>query len=391
MRQIPGTLRKRSAGKRAHSFVQALIFLASLCLALLVLWEIFETLVLPRKIDRKFRVTRYYYLSAWRAWYFLSDRVAQPKRRAALLSIFGPFSLLGLFVVWGVSLALAFALMNWSINSSFKLPDGEGPGFGLDLYMSGTTLTTLGLGDVTPRSPAARFATVVEAGLGLALVALVISYLPALYQAFSWREVEISLLDARAGSPPSATELLRRSARGGCPQSLTRFLADWERWCAEIMESHISYPVLCYFRSQHTNQSWVTALTAILDTCALCVACLEHDSSSQANLTFAMGRHAVVDITQVFHREPSTNMPQRLSREGFRSIWADLGKHGYKLHSEEESWGRLDQMRRLYEPYVVTLSHHLRMELAPWTHPEGVKDNWVATKWQRVGQSSIIE
>ncbi len=361
--------------------MQALIFVSSLCLALLVLWEIFETIVLPRKIDRKFRLTRYYYLSTWRAYCFVSDRVARPKRRAAFLSIFGPLSLLGLFMVWGVSLIFAFALMNWSMQSSFKPPDGEALTFAVDLYVSGTTLTTLGLGDVTPRSPAARLVTVVEAGLGLGLVALVIGYLPALYQAFSRREMEISLLDARAGSPPSATELLYRSARGR-HEGLEELFADWERWCAEVMESHISYPVLCYFRSQHTNQSWVAATTAILDACALCIACLEHEALAQAHLTFAMGRHAAVDITQVFHQEPSMNMPERLSRESFQTICNDLRRYDLKLLPEEESWNRLADMRRLYEPYVFTLSRHLRMDLPPWTHPAGIKDNWVATKWE---------
>lgn len=347
-----------------------------------MLWEIFETLVLPRKIDRKFRVTRYYYLATWRAYCLLSDRVVHPKRRASFLSIFGPLSLLGLFVVWGVALIFAFALMNWSIHSSFKLSSGERLGFAMNLYVSGTTMSTLGLGDVTPLSFAARFATVIEAGLGLGLVALVISYLPALYQAFSRREVEISLLDARAGSPPSATELLIRSAGRGNPEGFQKLLVDWERWCAEIMESHISYPVLCYFRSQHTNQSWVAAITSVLDTCALCIACLEQEPNSQAHLTFAMGRHAVVDITQVFHQQPSTNMSERLTRESFQTVCDELRQIKLFVCAEEDCWTRLEEMRRLYEPYLVTLSRHLRMELAPWIHPTGVKDNWVATRWK---------
>lgn len=354
--------------------------------ALLVLWEIFETIVLPRKIDRRFRLTRYYYLIGWSVCCFFADRIGgKLKLRTALLSIFGPFSLLGLFVVWGASLVFAFALMDWSIHSPFRLPDGDERSFAMDLYASGTTITTLGLGDVTPRSPAARLETVVEAGLGLGLVALVIGYLPALYQAFSRRELEISLLDARAGSPPAAIELLRRSARNELRRGLERLLADWERWCAEIMESHISYPVLCYFRSQHTNQNWLTAITAILDTCAFLMACLEHESNAQAHLTFAIGRHAVVDITQVFQRRPSADVPERLSRIDFKAVCDDLRQHGLMLQPEEESWKRLAELRHLYEPYVLVLSQHLRSELAPWTHPAGVKDNWVATKWQSTG------
>lgn len=365
--------------------MQPFIFVLAVGIALLVLWEIFETIVLPRKIDRKFRMTRYFYLATWRGCCFLSDRIWRPKLRSAILSIFGPFSLLGLFVVWGISLVFAFALMNWSMHSPFRLPNGDALSFALDLYASGTTMTTLGLGDVIPRSPAARLATVIEAGLGLGLVALVISYLPALYQAFSRREVEISLLDARAGSPPSAAELLRRSVSSGHPQNLEKLLAGWERWCAEIMESHISYPVLCYFRSQHANQNWVTAITAVLDTCAFHIACLNRESSCQAQLTFAMARHAVVDITQVFHRKPSTDMPDRLSQAGFRTVCDDLRQVGMVLCSDEKCWDRLEDLRRLYEPYIVTLSRHLRMDLAPWTHPAGVKDNWVATKWQSAG------
>ncbi len=368
--------------------MQSFIFVLAVGLAVLVLWEIFETIVLPRKIDRRFRVTRYYYLAVWSGCCFLSDRIARPKLRASILSIFGPLSMLGLFAVWGISLMFAFALMNWSIHSAFKAPDGEAPGFVLDLYASGTTITTLGLGDVTPRSPVARLATVIEAGLGLGLVALVIGYLPTLYQAFSRREVDISLLDARAGSPPSAAELLRRSIIDGRPGGLEVLLADWERWCADIMESHISYPVLCYFRSQHTNQNWVTAITAVLDTCAFCITCLEHPSRAQARLTFAIARHSVVDITQVFHKRPSADVPERFSRKNFKTVCDDLRKIGFNLCSEEESWNRLEDMRRLYEPYVATLGSHLRMDLAPWTHPAGVKDNWVATKWQSAGTAA---
>jgi hypothetical protein len=337
---------------------------------------------LPRKVDRRFRLTRHYYACAWGAYCFFSERVVRPKSQSTFLSIFGPFSLLGLFAVWGISLLFAFALMNWSIHASFKPPEGDELTFPLYFYMSGTTLTTLGLGDVIPRSPVARLITVIEAGLGLGFVALVIAYLPVLYQAFSRREAEISLLDARAGSPPAAAELVRRSARRGRSEGLEKFLEDWERWCSQIMESHISFPVLCYFRSQHTNQSWVTAITAILDTCALCLACLEPESNPQAQLTFAIGRHAVVDITQVFHKEPSTNMPERLSYESFLSIREALREHNLKLCPEDESWDKLQEMRRLYEPYVFTLSRHLRMDVAPWTHPAGVKDNWVTTKWR---------
>src|SRR5262249_35490875 len=145
----------------------------------------------------------------------------------------------------------------------------------------------------------ARVLVVTESGLGFGFLALVISYLPVIYQAFSRREVNIVLLDARAGSPPTAAELLRRHAGADGVEPLERLLGDWERSTADILESHVSYPVVAYFRSQHTNESWLAALTAILDACSLLLSCVENTSSRQARLTFAMCRHTVVDLAQL--------------------------------------------------------------------------------------------
>ncbi len=185
------------------------------------------------------------------------------------------------------------------------------------IYLSGTTLFTLGIGDVTPLNHWARDLVIIEAGTGLGFVAVVIGYLPVLYQAFSRREGSIALLDGRAGSPPTASELLRRHASDGGNDALVTLLAEWERWSAEMLESHISYPLLCYFRSQHDNQSWLSAITAILDTCAVLLSIVECSACRQARLTFAMARHTVVDLLLVFDMQPVA-MPKPAS-SGLRS------------------------------------------------------------------------
>jgi hypothetical protein len=177
-------------------------------------------------------------------------------------------------------------------------------GFYSDLYVSGTTIFTLGLGDVTPQNPWARTLVILEAGTGFGFLAAVMGYFPVLYGAFSRREVSISLLDARAGSPPTAAELMRRHSQQGAEQSLAVLLIEWERWSAELLESHISYPLLCYFRSQHNNQSWLSAITAILDTSALLISGVRSQEARQAQLTFAIARHALVDLTQIFSLRP---------------------------------------------------------------------------------------
>src|SRR5262249_40519937 len=169
---------------------------------------------------------------------------------------------------------------------------------------SGVTFFTLGYGDVSPIGSLGRFVAVVEAANGFGLLAIVISYLPILYQAFSNREASISLLDARSGSPSSAVELLRRHRAEDKLYDLDRLLGEWERWSAQLLESHLSYPVLCYFRSQHDNQSWLRALTTVLDTCALVMVGVEGGPVWQARMTFAIARHAVVDIAQIFKTNP---------------------------------------------------------------------------------------
>src|SRR6202047_2696596 len=274
-----------------------------------ILLEAFETIVLPRRVTRRFRLTRLYYRILWVPWRKLAHLVKSSKSREGFLSYFGPLSLLGLFALWAAMLIMGFGLLYFS-NARV---DQTHPTLEPCFYLSGTTFFTLGLGDVTPHTAAERVLAVCESGLGFGFLALVLSYLPVIYQAFSRREVAIVLLDARAGSPPTATELLRRHAGIHGLAALERLLRDWERWGAELLESHVSYPVLTYFRSQHNNESWLSALTAMLDTSALVISGAEGACQRQARLTFAMCRHAIVDLAQVFSAAPLAQAANRLS------------------------------------------------------------------------------
>src|SRR5436853_4610965 len=267
-------------------------------LVLVILWDAFQTIILARRVARTLRPTRAFYRLLWTPWRAAVTLLPRGNRRENVLMVFGPFSLLLLIALWALGLIVSFALLHWGLGSQLTGPDARS-GFGVDLYMSGTTFFTLGLGDVTPRTSLARGLTVLEAGMGFAFLALVIGYVPLISQAFSRREVSISMLDARAGSPPTAGQLLRRHFRDAS-EDLRELLRDWERWSAELLESHVSFPVLSYFRSQHDNQSWIGALTTILDVCALALTRLEDAPIPTARLTFAMARHAVVDLCAIF-------------------------------------------------------------------------------------------
>src|SRR5947199_5323934 len=246
-----------------------------------------------------------------------------------LLGIYGPLSLLALLTVWAASVVVGFALVHFALGSGIGHIT-EHSGFFTDLYYSGTTFFTLGLGDIAPLGAAARAVTVMEASIGFGMLALVIGYLPVLYQAFSRREVNISMLDARAGTPPTAVELLRRHQEANSLASLDDWLRDWEMWAADLMESHLSYPALCFFRSQHDNQSWLAALSTVLDTCSLVMIGIDGIPKWQAQLTFKMARHALVDISQIFNTSPAAvkHDGARLPKKDLETLRLTLSEHG---------------------------------------------------------------
>jgi len=363
-----------------------LIGLAGTALVVIVLWDVFETIVLPRRVTRRVRLTRLFYRACWSPWSAVCRIVRNGKRRETLLSVFGPLSILVLLTVWAVALLTAFAMVHWAIGSRIA---SSGPtGFFSDLYYSGTTFFTLGLGDVTPVGRAARAVTVIEASMGIGLLALVIGYLPVLYQAFSRREVNISMLDARAGTPPTAVELLRRHQEAHSLDSLHQLLRDWEGWAADLMESHLSYPVLCFFRSQHNNQSWLASLSTVLDTCSLVMVGIDGMAKWQAQLTFKMARHAIVDIAQIFNTSPLKHDAERLSDQDLARLRSILSDSGVMISSEPGDDGTLLDLRAMYEPYVEVLSRYLMMPLPGWLPKPRATDNWQTSAWENTPAAS---
>jgi len=263
--------------------------------------------------------------------------------------------------------------------------------FGKLIYHSGETFFTLGYGDITPTNALARALAVMEAGMGFAFLGVVIGYIPVVYSSFSAREIEISLLDARAGSPPSAAEFLSRL--GCCPDQavLDRIFRDWERWCAELLANQISYPVLVFFRSQHSNQSWLSALTVMLDVTSLVMTGVEGIHPDQAKLTFAMARHAAVDLAQVVNAEYSPRDVDRLTAADRTRLKTELAWRSVTLSDKADAPERLAELRAVYESYLHGLSRRLLMTLPPWIHKNRMKDNWQGGPWDRAIQARSLE
>ena len=360
---------------------------AGILLVLIVLWETFETIVLPRTVIRQVRLTRLYFLVTWRVFRAGIPRGTSSTSRESYLSMFGPLCLLGLILCWVLALITGFALMQLGLGSRTVSPTVH-PGFISDLYLSGTTFFTLGMGDVIPATGPARACSVCEAGVGLGFLAVVIGYIPVIYASFSRREAGISLLDARAGSPPAAGEMLARHAAGGNMDSLTPLLSTFEAWASDLMESHLSYPVVAYYRSQHDRESWVSALAAILDVCAIIEVGFENGGDWQralqwqARMTFAMARHAIVDLSLVFHVSPIAPPGDRLPTEEFERLRRRLAAAGLTLAGGANAEARLKKVRAQYEPYVGGLGDRLLMNLPPWTSDESALDNWQTSAWR---------
>jgi len=364
--------------------VRVFIFIAGLLLVLGTLLDAFETILLPRRINHRFRYSRLYYRTGWRLWRWVAAAWPPGRARESTLGMFGPLSLLGLFFSWVVSLVFGFAMMQWSVRGIqwINLPAAtQMTRFTSYLYYSGTTIFTLGLGDVIPMSRFSRMLTIAESGVGLGFLAIIISYLPVLYQAFSKRELSISLLDARAGSPPSCGELLLRLARDGRADSDDDLLREWEQWCAELLESHVSFPVLAYYRSQHANQSWLAALATMLDSCALLLTVAPARNNYRAQVTFGAARHAAVDIALIFLIRPQQDHQPRLSPEALATLLGRLSHHGRQTDAAAEVQERFSALRAMYEPFLEAMATHFMLTLPPMVATDTVIDNWQRSAW----------
>ncbi len=343
---------------------------------LITLQDAFEVMLLPRRVQRHVRFTRIYFHFTWTLWAFISRRVSPAPRREHMLGLYGPLSMLLLFSIWAALLIVSFGTLQWVLQPVSIGPPGISV-LSEQIYMSGVTFFTLGYGDIVPHSATARGLSVVEAGCGIGFIAVVIGYLPVLYQFFSRREAHVIQLDGRAGSPPAAATMLCRHAEGGGMDQLNVLLREWEVWGSELLESHLSYPMLAYYRSQHYNQSWLTALACIMDACALVLVGVPALPPLQARMTFTMARQVLVEMAQSFNIPPSRyDGGDRLTPDDYiRLVGAfadvDLGWDG-----GPGGEATLAALRATYEPLLDGLATYLMLDIPKWLPLEGAVDHW---------------
>jgi hypothetical protein len=329
-----------------------------------LLWtllDVFRTLVMPRAARGRFRLSRMLFAPIWYPWRWVGVRRNTVQARERVLAAAAPFFFFVLLIGWVCLALLGYALILWSPAFVHGMGSGDGS-FADAIYHSGTSLFTLGFGGGVATGWT-RAIAVLGGATGLGLFAVVIAYLPVLYQAFNRREVGVLLLDTRAGSPPSGPELLHRMGSAGVASTLPQLFAEWERWVADVLETHMSYPLLVLFRSPHDYTSWVTSLGSVLDAATLLLTSVEDEPEERAKLLYGTGVHAVEDL---FYYLRLTERETVIGRDEFEDVLRDMKEDGFSVRPVDDAFDRFTQKRAKYAPRLDAIAVLLAAPPGQW-------------------------
>jgi voltage-gated potassium channel Kch len=352
----------------ANTMLRFLEVAFGLLIWLSVLWDGFATVILPRTVDPTRRPSGRFAKCSWWMWARVGRSIRSEETRLSFLAVYGPISVMVLLILWAILMIFAFALIYAGLGPRFYVASGS-VDFATLLYMSGSTFLTLGLGDVTSPDPLARLFMILEAASGFIFLGLIITYMPVLDQAYSAREVGNSLICSRAGRPPGAIQLLRRYSGSDRSEVLRGNLREGERWMAEILQSHLSHPVLSFYRAQHLGESWLVSVTTILDSCSLLIVGGDGMPAAQARLTYRMGIRLLQDLTRALGAEVDPGRPARLTEADSPALFAALEASGLSFLIAPGATEELVRLIRRYEVYLVALSDFLLIPLPSWIPP----------------------
>jgi hypothetical protein len=336
-------------------------FVAGAAVLMAVSYDLFESVVLPRPAIRKYQLGRFIVRPLWRAWRWVWLRGTRVERSEGRLAAFGPLALLILFGIWGFSLIFGYSLLIDSIGGQFRPPIND---YATSFYVSGTTLVPLAYGDFVPLQGVARTIVFLETATGIGVAALAITLLFELYGSFRSREESIVALDALAGAPPSAVQLLETSAEKGMDDVQKETFDEWRGWSAMVLESHLAYPLLIYFRSSHDNEAWINSFGAVMDAASLIISSTDHESKGAARLMFTVGNHLVEDLTWVLRLKTEPN--PIIERQEYTAALTRLRAAGYRVADGDEAWTQFAYLRSKYASTLNQIAQLLSAPPAQW-------------------------
>jgi hypothetical protein len=339
-------------------------FIGGAVIVLLILVDIFYTVVVPRRapsLGRQVRFSNIFIPKTWAIWREIGLRQSESERRETFLGLYGALAVVLLLDFWVALLILGYGLMFWALRSELRPPPDS---FGTAVYYAGVSLLTLGFGDIVAIDWPSRVISLIAAGNGLGLFAMVITLLFTLYGSFQRREQAVVVLEAGAGAPPSGVVLLETYALAGILQDLPKVFADWQSWAAEVLDSHLAYPVLAYFRSSHDNDSWISSLGAVMDASTLVLTTIEGGPTGWAKLSRAVGGHCIEDL--VFYFRLTDQREVGVERAEFDEARRRLANAGFRLRDADESWANFSHLRSEYAGRVNALARYWASPPAQW-------------------------
>ena len=334
-----------------------------------VLRDVFQSVVTPRPVGGFWRLGRFPVLRLWRPWRWIAFHLRDGQRREAMLGSFGPLAVMLALVTWVVLLVLGYGLLMDAMRDQIK---PRPPGFGSSVYFAGTSMLTIGFGDFVPASGPTRVVALMAGATGLGVFAVVITFLFSLFAAFQRREVSVVMLEAAAGAPPSGVTVLETFALGGILAELPDMFRMWQMWSAEVLDSHLAYPVLAYFRSSHDNDSWISSLGAVMDAATLVLTTIDRDQTpgappaiyGRAKLMRAVGGHCIEDLVLYFGLDGEHYVGVELDE--YRTARERLAHAGYALRPEAQGWTAFQRLRSEYAGRVNALAGHWASPPAQW-------------------------
>jgi hypothetical protein len=352
------------------SIVRVVALIVGLALVFSTAVSVFTALVVPRVTSsRMMRLISRVLGGFARA---ILPRLPTYETRDRLMSMVGPAAMVALFVLWLAILILGFGMIIWW---------DSGLTFGTALAVSGSSVFTLGIANIP--TAVTRILEIAESGIGLLVVALEIAYLPALYNAFSTRETEVTLLATRSGTPAWGPEILARHYMLDNIAELPPLYADWERWAAAVSESHTNYPALMWFRSPVSTRSWLLSLVSMMDSAALYHSVSPDQTPRQARLCLSMGTNCLRSMARALHiphdPDPLPTAGIRLTREEYADGFRRLEEVGFPMERDlEQSWRHFQGWRVNYEDIVDALTGLIMPPPAPWflSRPELGMSEW---------------
>ncbi len=344
----------------AHNVLRVAELVVGTLTVVLVLNDVFQSVIVPRAVGRRYRISSNITLPSWQLWRRYALRIDDTERREDFLGTFAPLMLVVFLIVWVAGLVFGYGLLFDALAGQVR----PRPGFGAALYFAGTSLLTIGYGDFVPLTGAARFLALAAGASGFGTVAVVTAFLFSLFGAFSRREVFVILFGARAGAPPSGVTLLETYARLGMRADLPDIFKEGQHWAADVLESHLAYPILAYFRSPHDYESWVGALGAVLDASTLLLTAVRNESFGHARLMNDIGRHLTHDLGRYFALD--VRYAVGVERSEFDTARERLRDAGFDVIDGDSAWEAFATLRRFYAAPLDAMTRYWRIPPAQW-------------------------